>query len=146
MEFTGKVIARTDKREGTSANGNHWSCVSYVIEEVNAQYPKKVCVEIFGDDRVNLAMSTKLGGKIVTAHFDIDCSEYQGKYYNRIRCWKMLLDGNDVLATEQKSSTHDSTHGGQIQYPPQGQAAPQVGTGTGQPAFDNNESNEELPF
>lgn len=130
MEITGKVIARTEKREGTSQKGNHWSMITYVVEEVNVQHPKKVALEIFGDEKVEAVMNTKLGNKIVTASFDIDASEYNKSWYNRIRCWKLVLDGKDILDVKPKQQV----------APQQASTAPAGSGDMGQNADD------DLPF
>ena len=51
MEITGKIIAVLPVQGGTSKNGNEWKKQEYVLE-THDQYPKKVCFQIFGADRI----------------------------------------------------------------------------------------------
>lgn len=88
MEFTGKIIHVGQKRGGTSARtGNAWAVQEYVIEETQGQYPKKCVFEIFGEDRI--AQMNIQAGEELTVSFDIDAREYNGRWYNSIRAWKV---------------------------------------------------------
>lgn len=85
MEITGKIIATLPERTGTSAKGE-WKCASYVIE-TQEQYPKKVCFDVFGADRISQFAIKQ--GEYLTVSFDINAHEYQGKYYNSVRAWNV---------------------------------------------------------
>ena len=54
MEITGKIIAVLPAQSGTSKAGNEWKKQEYVLE-THDQYPKKVCFQIFGADRIEQA-------------------------------------------------------------------------------------------
>ncbi len=85
MELTGKIIAVLDERGGKSARtGTEWKVATYVLETMD-QYPRKMCFEVFGADRIE-AMKIKLG-ETLTVRFDIDAHEYQGRWYNSIRAF-----------------------------------------------------------
>lgn len=86
MEITGKIIAVLPEQGGTSKNGNEWKKQEYVLETYD-QYPKKVCFQIFGADRIAQA-DIKLG-EDVNVFFDIDSREYQGRWYTNISAWKV---------------------------------------------------------
>lgn len=86
MEITGKIIAVLPEQGGTSKNGNEWKKQEYVLETYD-QYPKKVCFQIFGADRIEQA-AIKLG-EDVNVSFDIDSREYQGRWYTNINAWKV---------------------------------------------------------
>jgi hypothetical protein len=51
MEITGKIIAVLPEQGGVSKNGNEWKKQEYVLE-THDQYPKKVCFQLFGADRI----------------------------------------------------------------------------------------------
>ena len=74
MEFTGKIIAILQPRGGVSkTSGNEWKAQEYVIEN-HDQYPKKMCFDIFGADKIeqfNIQM-----GEELTVSFDIDVQQY----------------------------------------------------------------------
>ncbi|WP_085536982.1 DUF3127 domain-containing protein [Massilibacteroides vaginae] len=86
MEITGKIIAVLPEQGGTSKNGNEWKKQEYVLETYD-QYPKKVCFQLFGADRITQA-DIKLG-EDVNVFFDIDSREYQGRWYTNISAWKV---------------------------------------------------------
>lgn len=86
MEVTGKVIAVLPEQGGVSKTGNEWKKQEYVIE-TQEQYPKKVCFQLFGADRI--AQAAIQPGETITVHFDIESREYQGRWYTNINGWKV---------------------------------------------------------
>ena len=87
MELTGKIIAVLPERSGVSARtGSEWKMASYVLETME-QYPRKMVFEIFGSDRI--AQCNIQLGEVLTVSFDIDAREYQGRWFNSIRAWKV---------------------------------------------------------
>ena len=87
MEFTGKIIAILQPKGGVSkATGNEWKAQEFVIES-HDQYPRKMCFEVFGADKIdqfNIQM-----GEELTVSFDIDSNQWQDRWFNRIRAWKV---------------------------------------------------------
>lgn len=73
MELQGKVIAVLPEKSGVSARGE-WKAQSFVIE-THEQYPKKLCFDVFGADR--LAQFNIQSGEELLVSFDIDAHEYQ---------------------------------------------------------------------
>lgn len=90
MELEGKVIAVLAPREGTSKAGNPWKAQECVIETME-QYPKKMCFEIFGTDRIAQFESLLQVGNNIKVSFDIDAREWNGRWFNSIRAWKVKL-------------------------------------------------------
>ena len=86
MEITGKIIAVLPERGGVSKTGNEWKTQEYVIE-THEQYPKKVCFNVFGADKI--AQFNIQAGDEMTVSFDINAREYQGRWYNDICAWKV---------------------------------------------------------
>lgn len=89
MEIQGRVIFVALPQSGTSQRGG-WMSQDCVIE-TDERYPKKICFNIFGEDKIREA-NIKVGERI-TVHFDIDAREYQGRWYNSIRAWKVERQG-----------------------------------------------------
>ncbi|MBQ2440741.1 MAG: DUF3127 domain-containing protein [Paludibacteraceae bacterium] len=91
MEVKGKVIQILPIQEGTAkATGNPWKSQSFIIE-TQEQYPRKICCEIFGEDRIN-ANPVQMD-EMVTVSFDIDSREYNGRWYTSIRAYRVVKDG-----------------------------------------------------
>ena len=86
MEITGKIIAVLPEQGGTSKSGNEWKKQEYVLEmNDQSQYPKKVCFQIFGADRI--AQAAIQPGETLTVSIDIDSREYQGRWFTNISAW-----------------------------------------------------------
>ena len=87
MEITGKIIAVLNERGGVSQRtGNEWKAQEYVLE-TEEQYPKRMCFDVFGADKI-ASFGIKTGERL-TVSFDIDAREYQGRWFNSIRAWKV---------------------------------------------------------
>lgn len=90
MEITGKIIQILEARSGTSARtGSTWMSQSFVIEAVEPgrQFPTRCVFDVFGEDR--LRQFNIQAGEMLTVSFDLDAHEYQGRWYNSIRAWKV---------------------------------------------------------
>lgn len=97
MEITGKIIAVLEPRGGTSARtGNAWKTQEYVLEEVNVQYPKKVCFEVFGEEKIS-QFNIQVG-QVLTVLFDIDAHEWNGRWFNSIRAWRVATPTEQAAA------------------------------------------------
>ena len=87
MDITGRIIAVLPERSGISQrSGSEWKAGSYVLE-TQEQYPKKICFDVFGADRIqqfNIQV-----GEMMTVSFDIDAHEYNGRWFNSIRAFRV---------------------------------------------------------
>ena len=89
MEITGKIIHALEPRSGVSAStGNPWSMQTFVIETTQEQYPRRCAFEVFGEER--LKQFNIQVGQEYTVSFDIDAREYQGRWYNSVRAWRVV--------------------------------------------------------
>ena len=86
MELTGKVIAVLDPKSGTSKSGNKWEAQEYVIE-THDQYPRKMCFDVFGSEKIQ-QFNIQIGEEL-TVSFDIDAREWNGRWFNSLRAWKV---------------------------------------------------------
>lgn len=87
MEIIGKAIAALPVKSGVSQRtGEKWQSREYVIE-TQEQYPKKICFEVFGTEK--LQEFNIRNNDLIKVHFDITAREYNGKWYNSIRAWKV---------------------------------------------------------
>lgn len=88
MELTGKIHAVLPVQEGEGKNGT-WKKQDYVIEYYtpNSQYSKKMSFNLWGEriDQFNIQE-----GQEVTVSFDIDCREWNGRWFNDIRAWRVV--------------------------------------------------------
>ena len=124
MELSGKVIAVLEPRGGVSKTGNAWKVQEYVIE-THDQYPRRMCFDVFGEDKIN-QFNIQVGEEL-TVSFDIDAREWQGRWFNSIRAWKV------ERANVQQSMPAD----GGVPFPPPS-AVPVD--------FSASEEKDDLPF
>ena len=99
MEISGKIIVATEPRTGTSARtGSKWVAQDFVIE-THEQYPKKLCFDVFGADRI--AQFNIQSGEELLVSFDLDAHEYNGRWFNSVRAWNVQrVDPNAVAAMQ----------------------------------------------
>lgn len=126
MELKGKIFAVLPAQSGVSQkSGNNWMIQQYVIE-TDGKYPKKVPFEIFGEDKIkqfNLQV-----GDDVTIQFDLEGSEYNGKWYVRVKCYNVTK--TDLFGQQPQPQPT-------VIYPDKPQTAPQP---------QQNNHADDLPF
>ena len=89
MEFTGRIIQVLEPRGGVSnRTGNPWKTQEFVIEESMGQYPKRMVFNVFGEENLN-RFNIQMGQEL-TISFDINASEYNGRWFNDIRAWNVV--------------------------------------------------------
>lgn len=87
MDIVGKIIQVLPLQKGIGkTSGKEWQVQSYVLE-TQEQYPRKVCFELFGEDRIK-ANPCSLDD-IVTVSFDIESREFNGRWFTSIRAWRV---------------------------------------------------------
>ena len=98
MELAGKVIAVLEPRSGVSkSSGNNWMVQEYVIE-THDQYPRRMCFDVFGEDKIKM-FNIQMGEEL-NVFFDIDAREWQGRWFTSIRAWKVDRVGANAEAPQ----------------------------------------------
>lgn len=143
MEITGKIIAVLPERSGVSArSGAEWRCATYVLETME-QYPRKMCFEVFGTDRIQ--QLNIQAGQSYTISFDIDAHEYQGRWYNQIRAWKAEAPAAAPAAPEAPFANAPAAP-----FPPVSEAATQPAAPAASQAVESDPfgagGDSDLPF
>lgn len=137
MDIVGKIIQVLPLQEGVSARtGNPWKIQSYVLE-TQEQYPRKVCFEVFGEDRIK--NNTCNVDDIVTVSFDIESREVNGRWFTSIRAWR--IQQGVVDSTAQPAAP--------AQPAAQPAAAPMAAPAANVESFDavaGNDEGTDLPF
>jgi hypothetical protein len=84
MELKGRVVQLLPLQSGMGKKGP-WKKQEFIVE-TQSQYPKKVCLSIWGDkiDQFNVAV-----GHVVTAAVELESREYNGRWYTEARAWKI---------------------------------------------------------
>lgn len=84
MQFTAKLIQVLPLQTGNGKNGQ-WKKQDIIVE-TGDQYPKKVCVSIWGD-KINESLLK--AGTMLTISFDVESREYNGRWYTDVKAWKV---------------------------------------------------------
>lgn len=89
MKIRGNVIAKTELKQGVSESSKkEWKTQTVVIcENPNAEYPKNVAIEFFGDKTDMLKGLKK--DDIIEVSCDVSSREYQGSWYTKVNGWKL---------------------------------------------------------
>lgn len=88
MDIKGKVIQLLPLQSGMGKKGQ-WKKQEFIVE-TPGQYPKKVCLSIWGDkiDQFGVAV-----GDQVSVQVDLESREYNGRWYTEARAWKLEKTG-----------------------------------------------------
>jgi len=87
MEITGKFIELLPEETGEGRNGP-WKKQPFIIE-TQEQFPKKVCILVWGD-KVDLKSFSP--GQIITVSINIASREFNGKWYTDITAWRATTE------------------------------------------------------
>lgn len=85
MDLSGKVISQLQEVSGSSKSGNAWRKQEYIVE-TGGQYPKKVCVSVWGDKIDQFGIRV---GEQVTLGIDVESREYNGRWYTEVKAFKV---------------------------------------------------------
>jgi len=105
MQFTAKLISLLPLQTGNGKNGT-WKKQD-VIVETDGQYPKKVCVSIWGD---KIEESKLVPGNRLKIDFDVESREYNGRWYTDVKAWRVDVDGEGGSAGPAATGPIDSPH------------------------------------
>ena len=93
MQLTAKLIQLLPLQTGTGKNGE-WKKQDIIVE-TDGQYPKKVCVSIWGD-KINEQQLTI--GNTLTIDFDIESREFSGRWYTDLKAWKIEVANQNIIS------------------------------------------------
>lgn len=92
MNLKGKVIQILPEQTGQGKNGE-WKKQEVIIE-TEGQYPKKVCISLWGDK-----VGTVQQGSVIDAQVDPESREYNGRWYTELKAWKIESVGGSPQPT-----------------------------------------------
>ena len=88
MELQGTIIQVLPTQEGVGRSGTPWKLQPYVLETLD-QYRRNVYFEVFGEERMKSYQANV--GDSVTISFDLESTEYNGRWFTKVRAWKITL-------------------------------------------------------
>ena len=98
MQLTAKLTAILPEQTGAVKNGP-WKKQDIIVE-TDGQYPKKICISLWGDkvDRNILRVGNRL-----TISCDIESREFNGKWYTDVKAWK-VESANESFSSQAQSA------------------------------------------
>ena len=87
MELEGRIVRKLNVQSGTSARGT-WSKQEFIFEYQEGNFPAQVCFNVWGDDKVRVLEKYQVGDKVKVS-FNLSAREYNGRWYNDIRAWRI---------------------------------------------------------
>jgi hypothetical protein len=95
MNLTAKLTQLLPLQTGTGKNGE-WRKQDIIVQ-TEGQYPKKICISIWGD-KINPAILVV--GNNLKIDFDVESREYNSKWYTDVKAWKIEVVGSDNNNTD----------------------------------------------
>ncbi|HBG57942.1 MAG TPA: hypothetical protein DDX07_08005 [Porphyromonadaceae bacterium] len=89
MQFTAKLVEILPLQTGKGRNGE-WKKQDIIVE-TPGQYPKKVCVSVWGDKLDGVTLKQ---GQAYDISFDIESREFNGRWYTDVKAWKITPESN----------------------------------------------------
>ena len=87
LELEGKISLKQAVQSGQSARGP-WAKQEFILEYMDGNFPTSVCFTAWGDDKVNELARFQVGDKVKVS-FNIKGREYNGRWYNDLRIWRI---------------------------------------------------------
>lgn len=108
MQITAKLIELLPVQTGTSQKGD-WSKQDIIVE-TEEQYPRKICISIWGD---KIDPDQLVIGNLLQININIESREFNGRWYTDVRAWKIeVVSTNSIpkndLSTDIKLDTLDA--------------------------------------
>ena len=134
IEIVGKLDRKLPVQSGNGSRGP-WRKQDFIIE-TPGQYPKKVCINVWGDEKVK-DLETFNEGDMVKVSVNIESREYNGRWYTDIKAWKMDKNvANDVTTPSATPSN----------IPPMPVSEPLGESLDSSLGISQDESSDDLPF
>ncbi|WP_035669392.1 DUF3127 domain-containing protein [Flavobacterium sp. 83] len=95
MALTATLIQLLPLQSGESKNGT-WRKQD-VIVETEGQYPKKICVSIWGD-KINESQ-LQVGNSLIIS-YELESREFNSKWYTDVKAWKIEIAETKVPIVE----------------------------------------------
>lgn len=109
MQLTAKLVQILPLQSGTGKNGP-WKKQDIIVE-TEGQFPKKVCISIWGD-KINENLLKE--GAQLNISFDVESREYNSRWYTDVKAWKIEPAG-EALSTVNDAGGQDYFDEGQME-------------------------------
>ena len=100
LQVKGKLIQKLPIESGEGRNGR-WEKQQFVIE-TDEQFPKKICIMLWGDKVSMLEKVTE--GDVLTVSINIESREYNSRWYTDIKAWRIEKGADEGSSPAQSTS------------------------------------------
>lgn len=97
MQLTAKFNRIIETKTGQGQNGQ-WTSISFMVDAENGNFVKHPVFETFNKPELTEGLKE---GQEVTVHFDIDSKEYNGRFYNSVRAYRVDKGAQQQQAQQQ---------------------------------------------
>lgn len=95
MQLSAKLLQVLPLQSGTGRNGE-WKKQDIIVETQD-QYPKKICVSLWGNKFDSVPLTE---GDMYTIDFDVESREYNGRWYTDVKAWRITTQGSAPSAPQ----------------------------------------------
>lgn len=138
MEVIGILMKKVSDRTGVSQrNGNPWRTAEFLLE-IPGNYPRHIVFAVRDGQQDRIARFEALVGQTVKVSFDIDAHEYEGRWFNEVGAWGIMVyvAGGGQQGAQQPAQAQNA-----------GQAADSAQAQNDAPQGEGNgEESKDLPF
>ncbi len=97
MQLTAKLIEVLAIQTGQGKNGE-WRKQDIIIE-TDGQYPKKICISLWGDKISDINLQI---GHYYNYELEIESREYSGRWYTDVKAWR--INSSNIQNSNTESS------------------------------------------
>ncbi len=116
LEIEGRIKQKLAKQSGQGAKGS-WTKQDFVLEYQDGNYPADVCLTAFGNDKVEDLDKYQVGDSVKVA-FNLRAREYNGRWYNDVRVWRITPSGQGATTRQNHAPAPQPNYGAQPQQAP----------------------------
>lgn len=85
-----KLVNKLQVQNGSSARGP-WCKQDFIVETIET-YPRKICMNVWGDEKVAELAGYNAGDNL-SVSVNIESREFNGRWYTDVRAWRIQKDG-----------------------------------------------------
>jgi hypothetical protein len=88
LSVIGRITKVLPPQSGTTKSGTKWTKMTFVIDN-GEQYNNMFAFEVWKDDKIMAFNQHNNVGDLVLVYFNVDCNEFNGKFYTNLKAWKV---------------------------------------------------------
>lgn len=104
MQLIARLFTVLPVVTGNGKNGT-WKKQEFVVE-TDGQYPKKVCISVWGD---KIDTSILVPGNMLKIDFDLESREYNGRWFTEARAWRLETADSNAASNDLPSKPISSS-------------------------------------